>query len=226
LLIPALFPATRAGTDPSQRSGKVLRSRPRGFHEKVLALTFDDGPDAANTPRILDALRARHAHATFFVLGAQAKRHPELLRRMVAEGHAVGSHSWSHPARVTSAQARREVDSTARVIRDATGFAPALFRPPYGIMKNGLAALARREGCTIVLWTISGADTRPISSRQIADNIIHTPDPGDIALLHDGPGHARTAEAVPLILDELTRAGWRFVTIPELLARTKGVSYF
>jgi peptidoglycan/xylan/chitin deacetylase (PgdA/CDA1 family) len=200
----------------------VLRSRPRGFHEKILALTFDDGPDAANTPRILDALRKRHAHATFFVLGAQAKRHPELLRRMIAEGHVVGSHSWSHPARVTPALARREVDSTAQVIREATGRAPRLFRPPYGLMKNGLAALAQKEGCTVVLWTISGADTRPITARQIADNIIHTPDPGDIALLPDGPVHARTAAALPLILDELSRAGWKFVTIPELLQRTKG----
>jgi peptidoglycan/xylan/chitin deacetylase (PgdA/CDA1 family) len=215
-----LLVGSRAATSP-QTSGRVLRSRPRGIHEKILALTFDDGPDTTNTPRILDALRAHHAHATFFVLGAQAKRHPKLLRRMVTEGHAIGNHSWSHPARGSASQARHEVDDTARVIRDATARAPQLFRPPYGVMNNGLAALAQSEGYTVVLWTISGADTRPITSRQIADNIVYTPDPGDIALLHDGPGHTRTAEAVPMILDELARAGWKFVTIPELFVHTK-----
>jgi len=207
----------QAASLPQQYRSAVIRARPPGIHAKLIALTFDDGPDAVVTPRVLDALRAHHAHATFFVLGAQVKRYPALLRRIIAEGHAVGSHSWSHPAHVTPAQARNEVDSTANLIRRVTGSAPVLFRPPYGIMTNGLAALARRQGCAIVLWTISSADTRPITPRQIADNIIHTPDPGDIALMHDGPGHMRTAEAVPLVLDELGRSGWKFVTIPELL---------
>ena len=195
----------------------VVRSREHAFHEKLLALTFDDGPDPVNTPQILDTLKARGAHATFFVLGAQVKRHPELLRRMLAEGNAVGSHSWSHPSRVTPAQARTEIESTERMIREATGSPPVLFRPPYGLIKNGLAALAQKRGYTVLLWTISSADTRPITPRQIADNIVHTPDPGDIALLHDGPGHGSTARALPIILDELGHAGWQFVTVPRLL---------
>jgi peptidoglycan/xylan/chitin deacetylase (PgdA/CDA1 family) len=189
-----------------------------GLRQKLLALTFDDGPDTANTPRILDALKRHHAHATFFVLGAQARLHPELVSRIVAEGHALGSHSWSHPSRVSSQRAREEVESTEALLKKITGHAPALFRPPYGILKNGLASAAQKKGNAVILWTISSADTRPISSRQIADNIIHTPDSGDIALMHDGPGHIKTADAVPLILDELGRAGWRFVTIPEMLS--------
>ncbi len=204
------------GIPPRFRS-KIIRSRVTGIRDKLLALTFDDGPDSVNTPRILDALRHHHAHATFFVLGAQARLHPELVRRIVSEGHALGSHSWSHPSRVSPQRAREEVESTEALLKKVTGQPPILFRPPYGILKNGLASVAQKKGNAVILWTISSADTRPISTRQIADNIIHTPDSGDIALMHDGPGHIKTAEAVPTILDELGRSGWRFVTVPQLL---------
>jgi peptidoglycan/xylan/chitin deacetylase (PgdA/CDA1 family) len=202
---------------PPQDRGKIISRRLRRFPEKLIALTFDDGPDAWNTPRILSALAEHKAHATFFVLGSQAKRHPDLLRRIAAGGNVIGNHSYSHPARGSAAQAQRELDDTEKIILKAVGRKPTCFRPPYGITGNSLARLARRRGYAVITWTISAADTRPIGPAAIANNIIHTPDPGDIALMHDGPGHRATAEAVPAILDQLKKAGYRFVTVPELL---------
>lgn len=204
-------------TVPAAYHGRIVSARPAHFPERLLALTFDDGPNDRTTPHILDSLKAHHAHATFFVLGGQAKRFPGLIRRILAEGHALGSHSYSHPARVTPEQAKQELNRTEVVLKQITGQMPHLFRPPYGITKNSLTRLATARGYTIVLWTISSADTQPISAKAIAANIIHTPAPGDFALLHDGAGHLATAEAVPSILDELSRSGYRFVTLPELL---------
>jgi peptidoglycan/xylan/chitin deacetylase (PgdA/CDA1 family) len=209
-----------SGTTPHNKptTGRVVNHRIRFFPQRLLALTFDDGPSADVTPRILKTLADHKAHATFFVLGAHARQHPELLRRMIVEGHAVGSHSYSHPAKASPQQAAQELNKTEAAIRAAIGRSPTLFRPPYGIMKGNLARQALARDYTVVLWTISSADTRPISPQVIANNVIHTPNPGDIVLIHDGPGHTSSANALPQILDELGRAGYRFVTIPELIA--------
>jgi peptidoglycan/xylan/chitin deacetylase (PgdA/CDA1 family) len=137
---------------------------------------------------------------------------------MIAEGHAVGSHSYSHPAKTSTQRAAEELNKTEAAIRAAIGRSPTLFRPPYGIMKGNLARQALGRGYTVVLWTVSSADTRPIGPGVIANNVIHTPNPGDIVLIHDGPGHKASADALPQILDELGRAGYRFVTIPELIS--------
>jgi chitin deacetylase len=186
--------------------------------ERVVALTFDDGPSAAVTPRVLDALRSAGARATFFVLGREASRRPELIRRIVREGHAIGSHSYSHPLRVGAAEAETEIAATERAIAAVGAGKPALFRPPFGAVRSPLTRAAARRGYAVVTWTITGADTHPgITAGAIADNLIHTPYPGDIALIHDGAGHGRTADALPRVLSELGAKGWRFVTVPELL---------
>ena len=204
---------------PARYRGKLVTSRVRYFPEKLLALTFDDGPDPANTPRILKALKQYHAHATFFVLGGAAKAHPDLVKRIAAEGNCVGSHSYSHPQSTSPAQAGRELAQTAKLITLATGRRPTCFRPPYGIVKGNLAHLALSQRYAVFTWTVSSADTRKIGPDAVANNVIHTPSPGDIILMHDGPGHKVTADAVPRILKELTAAGFRFVTLPELLRR-------
>lgn len=203
---------------PSRYRGKVITDRVRRFPERVVALTFDDGPSEDVTPNVLKALADHHAHATFFVLGQYARLHPELLKQEKAAGHAIGNHSYDHPASTSPAQAESELRRTAAIIKQATGRAPVLFRPPYGITRGTLGKLAVKEGYTVVTWTISSADTRPIGPEMIANNVIHTPNPGDIVLMHDGPGRGATGQAVPLILDQLSAAGWRFVTLPELLS--------
>jgi chitin deacetylase len=211
-----LSPATSDWTVPRRYAGQVVNHRVRFFPQKILALTFDDGPDPINTPVVLRALATYHAHATFFVLGGIAKRHPELIRKIVAGGNCVGNHSFSHPSSTTADRALRELTDTAAAIKKAIGRNPTCFRPPYGILKGTLAHTAQKLGYPVITWTISSADTRPIDSKFIANNVIHTPNPGDIVLMHDGAGHKATAAAVPIILRELSAAGYRFVTLPEL----------
>lgn len=197
--------------------GQILRRRVRYFPQKLLMLTFDDGPSPQITPQILHALSQYNAKATFFVLGSNAKKWPQLVRQAFQQGHAIGSHSFSHPARATYKEASIELKRTAHAIEVATGRPPELFRPPYGQTKSALCQMALKQGYVVVLWTISSADSNPIGADIIARNVIHTPNPGDIVLMHDGPGHKATALALPRILQELTAQGFRFVTIPEFL---------
>ena len=204
-------------TVPTQYRGQVIRKRVRHFPRKLLALTFDDGPSPSITPKVLKTLREHHAHATFFVLGRSVKRWPQLVRQAAQEGHAIGNHSYSHPSSTSAAEAVLQLQQTAALIEQATGQKPHLFRPPYGITKGNLCQTALQQGYTAVLWTISSADSRPIGSAVIARNIIHTPNPGDIVLMHDAETHAATAAALPQILDELSAAGFEFVTLPTLL---------
>jgi chitin deacetylase len=187
---------------PRRYRGQVLRQRVRHFPEKLLALTFDDGPDPQVTPVVLATLKRHEARATFFVLGRNVRRWPELVRQAAAEGHAIGSHAYSHPERCSPAEARRQLAETANLIEQANGQRPTLFRPPYGITTGNLCEAALGEDYTAVLWTISSADSRPISAVTIAQNVIHTPNPGDIVLMHDGAGHAATAKALEQILTE------------------------
>lgn len=202
---------------PGRYQGTMVRKRIRNFPEKLLALTFDDGPDEVVTPRVLQALSDYNARATFFVRGDHAQLHSDLLRQAVAQGNVLGSHSYSHPAVASSARSKRELGATEEAVRETVGQAPRCFRPPYGLVHSNMARLALKGGYVVVTWTISSGDTRPISSEEVAGNVIHTPNPGDIVLLHDGPGHEATARAVPLVLNQLRAVGFRFVTVPELL---------
>ena len=204
-------------TVPDRYRGKLVTARVRYFPRKLLALTFDDGPDPTLTPQVLKTLATYRAHATFFVLGGNAQSHLGLLRQMAAAGHAVGSHSYQHLYKATPAQAESNLDKTAEVIERGTGRRPTLFRPPGGFTDGALARLAREQGYAVILWTISSADTTKIGPEVIARNVIHTPNPGDIVLMHDGAGHGRTIQALPQILRELGAAGFQFVTVPELL---------
>ena len=215
-----IFPACNAPVDwsvPRGYRGKLVRQCPGGFPAKLIALTFDDGPDAKVTPRILDALAAHRARATFFVLGCQARHHTDLLRRMTTTGHSVGNHSFSHPAHPSATEAKEELTKTAEIIRQATSRPPACFRPPYGITKNELTPQALREGYAAVLWTVDAGDALGYGTEGIVARATRAPAPGQIILFHDGPGHHGTAQAVPTILEKLSAAGFQFVTIPELL---------
>lgn len=213
----AAGPVTDPLAVPKQFHGKILHQRVRHFPRKLLALTFDDGPNPQITPLVLKTLRQYNAHATFFVLGQCAKAYPALVKAEAAGGHAVESHSWSHPSSATPEQAAKELGQTAAIIQKLTGKKPQLFRPPYGIANGNLAKLAQKQGYGVVLWTISTADSNPIGPAVIAHNVIHTPNPGDFVLMHDGMGHKATAAALPQVLKELTAAGFKFVTLPQLM---------
>ncbi|MDO8588108.1 MAG: polysaccharide deacetylase family protein [Armatimonadota bacterium] len=216
---PAAKPARSAAEyRPRRYHGKVVRNRVRRFPDKVLALTFDDGPDRVVTPKVLRTLAKYKVRATFFIIGQHARERTDILRQVAAAGHAVESHSYSHPSRPSKAIAEQELVKTAALIRGATGRNPTCFRPPCGILDNALTRQALKDGYTVVNWTVTSADTsRRATPGMIAGNVIAKLKPGDIILVHDGPGHRKTAAALPIILQQAKKKGFRFVTVPELL---------
>jgi peptidoglycan/xylan/chitin deacetylase (PgdA/CDA1 family) len=182
---------------------------------KCLALTFDDGP-VPGTARLLDTLRAKGVRATFFVLGCQVTAYPHILRRAAAEGHEIGDHSYSHAdlAAESPATVEAEISRTQRAIRQVTGRAPVLFRPPYGATDAQVAAVARRHDLAQILWAVDPLDWRDHSAATVQGRVLHSARRGSIILLHDI--HPTTVAAVPALITKLTKAGFVFVTVSEL----------
>lgn len=192
----------------------------------IVALTFDDGPDSEITPAILDTLNAFRAKATFFAIGRNVAQHRDIARRIVAEGHELGNHSWQH-SRLQNFYTRRwqseDLQRSAEMIQQITGRADfPLYRPPVGLKSPSLARAAHRLGLKMVAWSLHGRDTTQRDPRRIATDILDRITPGDIVLLHDGhdiPGQHRTAgaNALPLILEGLKQRRLEAVTVSELL---------
>lgn len=204
---------------PMRFHGKVIARRAPNFREKVIALTFDDGPDPTVTPNILATLERYKAKATFFVLGRYAALYPKLVRQAAMRGHAIGVHSYRHPAKASPKDALWEIIKTNYVSTRALGKAPTVFRPPYGLTSSLLTKDALKFGYPVVTWTSSGADTATRDPNTIAYNVIVRPKPGDIVLFHDGYGHMPTALALPKVLKYLQKRGYKFVTVPEMLRK-------
>ena len=187
------------------------------------ALTFDDGPTVPYTGQVLDILRRARVHATFFLGGAGAERHPELVRRIQAEGHAIGNHTYSHPYLHLKSEAdiAAEIDRTQDILQKITGRRPTLFRPPYGVRWFPLWALLRERGMTMVLWSARGYDGR-LDAGGIAKATLERLEPGAIILLHDGfeakapalVDRSSTVRALPAIIKGIRKAGYAFVRIP------------
>lgn len=208
----------KAGDVPLHYRGRMVNRRGMPLHERVIALTFDDGPNAALTPLVLKALAQYNARATFFVMGQWVQEHPELVAQEAAAGHAVESHSYSHPTEdVNTPHARRELERAATIIEQIAGAKPRLFRPPYGNINWNMSKVAAKEGYCVVKWTVCGSDSPSETPAEIVENVLRSPQPGDIVLLHDGRCHNNTARALPEILRRLSAKGYRFVTVPQLL---------
>lgn len=184
-----------------------------------LYLTFDDGPHPVHTPRILDVLQAHGVRATFFVVGKNARRHPELLRRIVDEGHALGHHSFEHaePHLTSSRQLMAEVVQTQDVIAAATGRRPMLFRPPHGKVTAAKLWALWRAGFTVVLWNRDPKDFARASADELRRWIHERPlSGGDVVLLHDTVEHTPTA--LSELISSARRSGLTFATVDELLS--------
>jgi peptidoglycan/xylan/chitin deacetylase (PgdA/CDA1 family) len=188
----------------------------------AVALTFDDGPHPTGTPAVLDILAARDARATFFLVGEQVRRWPQLAARIAAEGHTVALHGDRHrlQLRIPPSLLAADLDRGHAEVAEATGVAPALYRPPYGIFSPAGMAIVARRGWRAMLWSRWGRDWRADATaasvtRLTTDGLVA----GDVVLLHDAdhysaPGSmVTTAAALPLILDEIERAGLRTVAL-------------
>lgn len=193
-----------------------MRCRARGAGRRV-ALTFDDGPDPQRTPAVLDLLARQGVRATFFVVGARAEAHPELVRRMVAEGHVVGNHSYTHSWRFplrSLGRTMEELRRTGEVLHRITGRQPRLFRPPFGVTNPTIARAVRRMGLDPVGWSIRSLDTMGQSPERVAARILRRLHPGAVILLHDRC--AGSEQLVGLLVEGLRSRGLEPVTLPEL----------
>lgn len=189
--------------------------------EKIVALTFDDGPDPQTTPEILAVLKQNNIRATFFVQGRMVEQYPELARQTAAAGHVIGNHTFSHPylTRLTTAGIQREMRAGERSIETYLHCKSTLFRPPRGDWNPAVFREAKRTRNHIVLWTIAVEHQDARTPEAMANRALKAVKPGAILLMHDGAGgaHRTTAQALPLLLAGLKQRGYRCVTVPELL---------
>jgi peptidoglycan-N-acetylglucosamine deacetylase len=204
---------------PSRFQGATIKFATLPPNQKVIALTFDDGPWPKSTAQVLDILKKNNIPGTFFVVGQNVKNYPDLTRRIVAEGHSIANHTWHHWYHHMNAQAAAyEVANTTDIIFKTTGVKSGLFRPPGGIMTNGVASYARNNKYAIIMWSSDSIDySRPAVPRLI-NNIFKSAKPGGIVLMHDGGGdRTHTVQALPEIISRFRKQGYKFVTVPELL---------
>ena len=182
-----------------------------------IALTFDDGPDAVATPRILDLLKFYNARATFFLVGEKAAAERALVRRILDEGHEIGNHSFSHPdfGALTCREAMREIERTEAVLTRVAGRRSRLFRPPKGKLSLGSLAAAWRKGMTVVMWSVDLKDFRAKAPGEIATALRLNPiRSGDIVLYHGTNGAA--LEALPLVLEQALNGSRKAVCVSQV----------
>jgi peptidoglycan/xylan/chitin deacetylase (PgdA/CDA1 family) len=204
------------------RSGRILYAAHTGA--RVVALTFDDGPDPRYTPRILNILKARHVRATFFVCGRMLGAHPGLARRIVQEGHVLGNHTETHPHLETerNPDIRSELDRCEQRIEAATGERTYLFRPPRGFWNPAVFGDATKEGYDIILWSLAFDHQAIRNPDALRRRVVRLAQPGDIILLHDGSlgasiKRADTVRELDSLIVGLRQRGFRFATVPEML---------
>ena len=191
-----------------------------------VAMTFDDGPHPVHTPRLLEILKRRNIRATFYVVGTNARRYPQILRRMVAEGHEIGNHTVTHKhiSKINLEQVRKEVLGCQQAIMAACGVKPRTFRPPGGHTNDRLKVWLHKEfGYSTIMWAVDPEDWKRPGPAVVAQRIISNTSAGSIILAHDI--HAPTIVAMPQALDGLLARGYRFVTVSQLIAmESRGVA--
>jgi peptidoglycan/xylan/chitin deacetylase (PgdA/CDA1 family) len=184
-----------------------------------MALTFDDGP-SPYTPEIVRILVRMHVPATFFVVGQQLSVFPSALRDEVSHGFEVGDHTQNHAwlAHLSSAGQYAQIRGAAMGIERFGGFAPRLFRPPYGIYTASTLAVLRKLHMLMVMWSIDPGDWRRPGVKAILSNVLSASKPGAIVILHDGGGdRSQTVAALPAIIRGLRHRGYRLVSVPQLI---------
>lgn len=186
---------------------------------KRIALTFDDGPTPGVTELILDELQQRKLHATFFMIGERVAAAPELARRVLAEGHEIGNHTFTHPKLTTLSDQRvvEEIQKTQNLLGEQLDYRPAWFRPPFGALRKNQSQLVQKEGLGIVFWSVDSVDWSQPGEAKIVDVVLAQTKPGAIILCHDL--HLQTARSIGQILDELQNRQLIFDTVTSLIGK-------
>ncbi|MEH1789205.1 polysaccharide deacetylase family protein [Nostoc sp.] len=206
---------------PKSFQGTIVYQGKLKANEKVIALTFDDGPGPKNTAQILEILKKNDIKATFFMIGEMVKYFPQIAKQVAADGHVIGNHTWHHWYRqMDLATAASEIDRTAEIIYKTTGEKTTLFRPPGGFLNNGLAEYAKNKKYAVMMWSEESGDAERRSPQvpMLIKNVLKYAKPGAIVLMHDGGGNrSKSVKALPEMIAGLKAQGYRFVTIPQLL---------
>ncbi|MFL3654875.1 MAG: polysaccharide deacetylase family protein [Halioglobus sp.] len=201
--------------------------------EKVVALTYDDGPNPPHTQALLATLERHSVKATFFLKGQNVEAFPEAVRVIAQSGHEIGNHSYSHRPMFSLSKTAmlEELVRTNRLIENLVDYKPALFRPPYGIQGPGLKMALDELDMTSILMSTSGLDWEVTEPKLIASAVVESIEPGSIILLHDGHGdvsdpnaqdsRAASVEATGIIIETLRAQGYRFATVGELIALSR-----
>ncbi|MBB5075005.1 polysaccharide deacetylase family protein [Nonomuraea endophytica] len=187
---------------------------------KCLALTFDDGP-GKTTPELLKVLKKAKVKATFFVMGKQVERRPSVLKRTVADGHAIGNHTYGHPSlpSLMDEQVTTELRSTQEIVERVAGITPKMFRPPYGHTDERIVELAAQEGMSQVMWTGTTLDWQSRDVKKIKAAVLRLAKRNGVILMHETV--PQTVRAMPEIIKELKKRGYTLVTVPQLAGGKK-----
>lgn len=199
--------------------------------EKLVALTFDDGPDPRYTEQISQILVDAGAKGTFFVMGEHAVQHPEIVKTLMAQGHEIGNHTWHHPSLKlkSTTTIREELESTDRLIADLGYTEPIPFRAPYGHSWFTLPHVLKQRQQANILWTVQMNDWKPEKPEVMMKLLAPKFDKGAIILMHDGDGESEGADRsntvilVQQILEKYQAEGYEFVTVSELLAQGRPI---
>lgn len=192
-----------------------------GKGEKYIALTFDDGPDQRYTNDILDILKEKEVKATFFVVGQQVKKNPEVLQRIAEEGHAIGNHTYSHKdlSKLNKRQLIEEIKASDAVIKKTVGFTPVMVRAPYGAVSDTLKVVLKANSRELVGWNIDTRDWAGTSAANMSKMIKDEAKPDGIILMHSfgGKNIKNTVQALPGIIDDLLEMGYTLVTADQIV---------
>lgn len=182
----------------------------------MIALTFDDGPSAETTPKVLDILKKYNIKATFFVMGQHVEGNEAILKRMAAEGHEIANHSWSHPnlTKLSPEQIRQEIEQTQSAIENVTGKRPTMLRPPYGSINQTVMDTVKLPS---IYWSVDSLDWKSRNPQAILTEIKTNTSPGSIILMHDI--HQPTVDSLESVIQYLQSQGYSFGTIPDLLGK-------
>lgn len=222
-ILPGESSAARRSNEPSALpkvppAGARLSYSSVNTDQRVLAMTFDDGPHPTNTPRLLDILKQRNIKATFFLIGRSAKTYPQIVRRIVEEGHEIGNHTWSHASLTSRSdeQIRKELQMTEDALVAAAGYRPHIVRPPYGAINARIKQLMFSDfGYANIMWSVDPQDWRRPGVSVVTNRLVNGAHKGAILLAHDI--HAPTIDAMPSTLDQLLTKGYQFVTVSQLM---------
>lgn len=188
--------------------------------QKVVALTFDDGPHATHTEQVLNLLDQYDAKGTFFIVGQQAEKYPQIVRRMYDTGHEIANHTYTHPYTKNVSKVMAEIQQTDDTLYGITGYSPRLFRPVEGYYSEKLVKDVANEGYKLVMWSwhLDTEDWKNPGVNQIVNKVLTGVEQGDVVLFHDGGGNReQTVKALEKLLPELKKQGYTFITISEML---------